>query len=104
MSNFSRPDKVTGKSSDDYNVLELLGKGGNAEVYRCVNEAISIEYAIKFQIRLNRNRPDRFNKEIKLNEEIGSHEHLIKYIDSGKYDEHPFIIMDIAEKKLNRTI
>lgn len=100
MNNFSPPSKVTGISLNDYDILELLGEGGNASVYKCVNEATSSEYAIKFQVRLNGNRIDRFNKEIRLNKEIGSHEHLIKYIDSGKYRKHPFIIMTLAEQDL----
>jgi len=49
VSNFFPPEKVTGKSLNSYNVLEFLKSGGNAEVYKCVNEAVSTEYAIKFQ-------------------------------------------------------
>jgi serine/threonine-protein kinase len=100
MINFAPPDSVIVENKKIYKVLGLIGKGGNAEVYKCVNEAMGIEYAIKFQIKLHKNRISRFNKEIKLNKEIDSHQHLIKYIDSGTYDKYPFIIMDIAEKTL----
>lgn len=99
MSKFNPPEFATGEGKKIYQILDLLGSGGNAKVYKCVNEATSREYAIKFQLKLRGNRIDRFNKEIRLNKEI-SHNHLIKYIDSGKYENHPFIIMDIAEKSL----
>lgn len=108
MDKFTPPGTVAGENSDCYEVLDLLGEGGNAKVYKCVNDAVSIEYAIKFQIRLKEDRLARFNKEIKLNKEINSHKHLIKYIDSGTYNckykgkniKCPFIIMDLAKENL----
>ncbi|CAC9551999.1 hypothetical protein [uncultured Gammaproteobacteria bacterium] len=98
--NFQPPDKVLGKSQITYKIGDFIDKGGNARVYKCVNDATGEEYAIKFQTRLHGERVDRFNREIKLNEEIDDHTHLIRYIDSGKYNVNPFIIMDIAEESL----
>ncbi|AYQ57228.1 Serine/threonine protein kinase [Bathymodiolus thermophilus thioautotrophic gill symbiont] len=84
-----------------YTINEAIGSGGNAEVYKCVNEATGNEYAIKFQTRLQKKRLKRFDKEIELNKKI-NHKHLIKYIDSGEYKKYPFIVMNIAEKNLTQ--
>ena len=103
MSNsFTRPGSVTVKNQKTYKILDQIGRGGNARVYKCVNEAVSTEYAIKFQTRLKGNRLDRFDREIQLNEEISSHEHLIKYIDNGQHKKYPFIIMDLAQETLTQ--
>jgi serine/threonine-protein kinase len=101
MSSHIPPNFVIGQNKKIYKIQKLLGKGGNAEVYKCIDEAEGREYAIKFQIKQYGNRIDRFNKEVKLNKKI-SHKHLIKYIENGKYKKYPFIIMDIAEKTLTQ--
>jgi serine/threonine-protein kinase len=98
MKMFNKP-KMIKTDNAIYTINEKIGRGGNAEVYKCIDEAKGHEYAIKFQTQLKGNRIRRFVKEIKLNSEI-THKHLIKYIESGKYKKHPFIIMDIAEKNL----
>lgn len=99
MSSFSCPEKVqTDKAT--YIVRDLIGKGGNAEVYKCYDDSKSLEYAIKFQVKLNWSRPKRFRKETELIERLESHTHLIEYIDKGKHDRYPFIIMELAENDL----
>jgi serine/threonine protein kinase len=59
--NFNPPIEVVTKIAT-YKILERLGKGGNAEVYKCIDETKGNEYAIKFQIKQYGNRIDRFNK------------------------------------------
>lgn len=99
MNNFLSPEQVqTDKAT--YIVNESIGSGGNAEVYKCVNEANSEEYAIKFQIKLHKQRPQRFKREVELIEKLESHTHLIEYIDKGEYEKYPFIIMELAENNL----
>ncbi len=93
-------ESVTTDSGVIYTIAEQIGRGGNAEVYRCYDEAKSKEYAIKFQIKTQPQRLARFVKEQKLFNELKQHDHLIKYVDKGKYKKYPFIIMDIAEGNL----
>ncbi len=83
-----------------YTIGDSIGSGGNAEVYKCTNEANSEEYAIKFQIMLNKSRPERFEKETELMEKLENHMHLIEYVDKGTHDKYPFIIMELAENNL----
>jgi len=97
---FSKPELVKTDGAT-YVVDEEIGRGGNAVVHRCVNDATGSEYAIKFQTKLQGNKRSRFNREIKLIQEI-SHNYLIKYIDSGEYKKYPFIVMNIAERNLTQ--
>ncbi len=101
------PEEVKANGAT-YAINESIGSGGNAEVYKCTNEANSEEYAIKFQIILKKSRPERFEKETELIEKLESHTHLIEYIDKGTYRykgthktrKYPFIIMELAEDNL----
>jgi serine/threonine protein kinase len=92
MHNKINPPKVVKVDSVDYKIEESIGCGGNADVYKCIDEASGNEYAIKFQRNIKVDRLNRFKREIILNKSI-KHDHLIKYIGSGEYGRYPFIIM-----------
>jgi serine/threonine protein kinase len=52
--------------SVDYKIEAKIGYGGNADVYKCIDEASGNEYAIKFQRNVKSDRLNRFKKEIIL--------------------------------------
>ncbi len=93
------PEKVKTNEAT-YTIGDLIGSGGNAEVYKCADEDNFKRYAIKFQMRLNKSRPERFENETKLIEKLESHAHLIEYVDKGQHNKYPFIIMELAEDNL----
>ena len=98
--NFNPPETVqTDKAI--YSISDFIDSGGNARVYKCFDKDKLNEYAIKFQTKLYGNRSNRFTKEIQLNKKI-YHTHLIRYIDSGRHNKYPFIIMNLAEKNLTQ--
>jgi serine/threonine protein kinase len=70
MRNKINPPEVVKVDSVDYKIEANIGYGGNADVYKCIDEASGNEYAIKFQRHVNGNRLNRFKKEIKLNKII----------------------------------
>jgi serine/threonine protein kinase len=66
------PPEVVKVDSVDYKIEANIGYGGNADVYKCIDEASGNEYAIKFQRHVNGNRLNRFKKE---NQCIYTHQH-----------------------------
>ncbi len=87
---------------------ESLGIGGNAIVYGCRSIGTGEEFAVKIQIDIRTNRLQRFKREERLlfslhhdqlMPSVGHGEILLK---SNRYglENHPFVIMPLAESNL----
>ena len=76
------PRRSEGQTIDGWTLVELLGKGGNAEVWRahCGGEDVALKI-------LNQRRPEseayqRFRNEIEALKRVGPHDHILPLLDS----------------------
>ncbi len=90
---------IIGKSIDRYHILEQLGEGGMATVYKAFDTRLERDVAIKI-IRRNAFPPDqldrilkRFEREAKSLARL-SHPNIIKVIDYGEYNGAPYLVME----------
>lgn len=81
--NFSLPDNITGSNGVVYDLDIELGRGGNAVVFECANQANGDVFAVK--LLLSNYERERFETEMYFLEVVASYgnPHLIKYIDRG---------------------
>ncbi len=89
---------LTGQTLGHYKILELLGEGGMATVYKAYDTHLEREVAIKI-IRREAFPPDqldmilkRFEREAKA---LGrfSHPNIVNVIDYGEYEGSPYLVM-----------
>ena len=93
---------LTGKLVDRYQILELLGQGGMAMVYKAYDPRLEREVALKI-IRLEAFPPDdlhdirkRFEREAKALAQL-SHPNIIKVMDYGEHEGSPFLVMEYLQ-------
>lgn len=108
---FYIPEKVDCDSGKTYIIDEYLNKGGNGVVYKCIDLDSGEEYAIKFLLSNKESYCLRFEQEIDILRSI-SHDHIVKYIDSGDVQTHItfkkkerqfkilFLVMELANTDL----
>jgi serine/threonine-protein kinase len=89
---------VPGTQIDRYHIIEPLGQGGMAEVYKAFDTRLEREVAIKV-IRRNAFSPDvlervlkRFDREAKSLAKL-THPNIVSIIDYGEYEGSPFLVM-----------
>ena len=92
-------ENLTGKLVDRYQILELLGKGGMAMVYKTRDIRLEREVALKI-IRLEAFPPEqlhdvlkRFEREAKASAGL-SHPNIVKVLDYGEYEGSPFLVLE----------
>ena len=92
------PD-LTGQSLGRYHILELLGEGGMAVVYKAYDTRLEREVAIKL-IRREVFSPlvlervlQRFEREAKALAKL-SHPNIVHIHDYGKYRGAPYLVME----------
>lgn len=92
-------DNLTGKHIDRYEILDLLGTGGMAMVYKAYDSRLEREVAIKI-IRRNAFPPEvlddmvkRFEREAKSLARL-SHANIVKVLDYGEYEGSPYLVME----------
>lgn len=92
-------ENLTGQHIDRYELLELLGQGGMAMVYKAFDPRLEREVAIKI-IRQDAFPPaniqdilKRFEREAKALARL-SHPHIVKVLDYGEYEGSPFLVME----------
>ncbi len=92
------PD-FTGQSIGRYHVIEPLGQGGMATVYRAYDTRLECEVAVKFirMERLTREETEkalkRFEREAKELARL-THPNIVKVTDFGKYKGTPYLVME----------
>ena len=95
----------------EINANGRIGEGGNAVVYRCVDQVTGEDYAIKIQMQRGFKRLKRFCREVKLLSSV-QHLQLMHSIANGNVyiesDEKslrcPFALMPIASSNLYALI
>lgn len=90
---------LIGQSLGRYQILELLGQGGMAMVYKAYDTRLEREVAIKI-IRSEAFPPEelhdvlkRFEREAKALAQL-SHPNIVKVMDFGEYEGSPFLVME----------
>ena len=82
--------------NSQYRIVELLGKGGIAIVYRAYNDSLERDVAIKFltasqfggvQVR------ERFMREARVVARL-SHAHIMAIYDVGQEDTQPYLVLE----------
>ena len=91
------PDLI-GQSLGRYHILEQLGEGGMAIVYKAFDTRLEREVAVKV-IRMGRLAPDladktrkRFDREAKALARL-NHPSIVPVIDFGEYENVPYLVM-----------
>ena len=97
----SRPDIPGSQSIGSYRVNSVLGQGGFATVFRCTDERLEDDVAIKVLADNHALDPDlraRFTSEGRLIRKI-DHEHLIRVHDVGETDRgQPYLELELADR------
>lgn len=79
-----------------YEIRELLGAGGMAEVYRAYDPTLNRAVALKFLRETDREHLARFLREARAQAQIG-HENICDVYESGIIEGRPFIAMRCIE-------
>ena len=90
--------KLIGQSLGRYHILEQLGEGGMAIVYKAYDTRLESDVAVKV-IRIERLAPEilqramkRFEREAKSLAQL-THPNLVKVLDYGEYEGQPYLVM-----------
>lgn len=86
-----------GQQLGNYHIVQLLGRGGFADVYQGEHIYLKTQAAIKvLQARLS--SPEDINSFLKEAQTVAhlSHPHIVRVIDFGITEEIPFLVMDYA--------
>jgi len=89
---------LTGQSLGRYHILEQLGEGGMAVVYKAYDTRLETDMAVKV-IRTERLSPEilqkalkRFEREAKVLAQL-THPNIVKVLDYGEYENEPYLVM-----------
>ncbi len=92
-------ENLIGKNIGRYHILEKLGEGGMAVVYKAFDTRLEREVAVKF-IRIERIIPQdlkqmllRFEREAKALARF-HHPNIVTIFDFGEYEDSPYLIME----------
>src|SRR5690606_54610 len=88
-------DDLIGKKIGGYEILELIGRGGMASVYRAHQVSMNRTVAIKMlrnQYLNDDNYMQRFHREVKIVAQL-EHRNIVPVHDYGEENEQPYIVM-----------
>lgn len=89
--------ELLGRTVDDYHVVELLGEGSLAQVYRVVHRDYGDEFALKW-IKPQERTPQalrRFQRELALGKEL-IHPRLVRVLAFGTCAGSPYLVMELV--------
>lgn len=92
-------DVLIGSSLGQYQIIEMLGKGGMATVYKATQTTINRTVAIKVLPRALMH-DDTFMQRFRREAEVVAtleHFHILPMYDYGEYDGMPYIVMRFLE-------
>ena len=85
----------TGDMIDRYQIVERLGEGGMATVYKAYDTRLERMVAVKL-IRSNMDAPEfikRFNREARALGQL-NHPHIVRVLDYGELGDDPYFVME----------
>ncbi len=88
-------DDLIGKKIGGYEILELIGHGGMATVYRAQQVSMNRVVAVKIlprQFLNDETYMQRFNREVKIVAQL-EHRNIVPVHDYGEEDGQPYIVM-----------
>src|SRR5262245_23188156 len=88
-------DELIGKKVGGYEILEMVGQGGMATVYRAHQVSMNRTVALKMLPRQFLNDDtylQRFNREVKIISQL-EHRNIVPVHDYGEHEGQPFIVM-----------
>lgn len=91
----STPDSLTGQTLGQFEILDEIGRGGMATVYRARQASINRTVAVKVLPRILLHDPsfyERFMREVDLIAHL-EHPHILPIYDFGEAEGIPFIAM-----------
>ena len=89
-------DNLEGAYLGRYQVIEQLGRGGMATVYKAFDTQLERYVAIKVLLQNQASSEQflaRFQREAKTLAML-SHPHIVKVLDYGEYESMPFLVME----------
>ncbi len=91
-------NNLIGQSFGRYHILEQIGEGGMATVYKAFDTRLEVEVAVKV-IRTERLSPEiseialkRFEREAKALAKL-NHPNIVKVTDYGEFEGKPYLVM-----------
>ncbi len=90
---------LSGKRLGQYEILDVIGQGGMAVVYRARQESMDREVAIKVIIAQFADNPDfiaRFEREARLIAKL-QHPHILPVYDFGRTENLIYLVMRLVE-------
>lgn len=95
----------------DYDLMAELGRGAVAQVWKCQRIRDRKDFAVKvIDPRTDLLNPStlsdvqrRFKREAENGPKL-SHENIVVHVDHGKYQDHAFLIMELADESLATQI
>lgn len=88
-------DELIGKTIGGYEILELIGRGGMATVYRAQQVSMKRVVAVKVLPRQyihDDTYLQRFHQEVKIVSQL-EHRNIVPVYDYGEYEGQPYIVM-----------
>jgi len=89
-------EDIIGKSLGRYHVIEKLGQGGMAVVYKALDTTLDRYVAIKVILphaEYSDQLLARFNREAHTLAKL-THPNILKIFDYGEYENHPYLVME----------
>ncbi|MEK6222751.1 MAG: serine/threonine protein kinase, partial [Chloroflexota bacterium] len=87
---------LIGQTLGQYQIIEQIGKGGMATVYRAKQANIGRDVAVKVLdsslIQKDESFLERFNREVQIISHL-QHPHIMPVIDFGEHDGQPYIVV-----------
>ncbi|OQY90406.1 MAG: hypothetical protein B6D38_03695 [Anaerolineae bacterium UTCFX1] len=87
---------LVGRTIGRYHILEQLGEGGMAVVYKALDMRLQRQVAIKVilpQRQFSPNSLKRFEREARALAQL-SHPNIVKILDYGEQDNQPYLVME----------
>src|SRR5690348_17007646 len=94
-----KQDDLIGTTLGNYRVLETLGQGGMAKVYKAHQETLGRDVAIKVLppwFAADRSFVERFNLEARLVARL-SHPNIVTVHDANEQNGHLYIVMQLVD-------
>ena len=97
-----RPADLIGQSIDRYHIIEIIGEGGMAVVYKAFDKRLESEVAFKLlrtemlTVESQKTILDRFEFEAKALAKL-NHPNIVSVIDYGDYQGTPWLVMKYME-------